>query len=85
MSWNAATILKSIKNGTQHRKSNGYLTWNTETMQMSLNTSGVSGLGYFLTIRMWAAPHTMMFQDFVQLKPGEIQTCERIILRKLLA
>lgn len=77
MSWNAAQILKSIKNGTNHSKYTKYFIWKTPDgaeVWLAEDTA-------FMTVEK---DNKKLFADNIKLKAGEMQTIERIILRHLL-
>jgi len=77
MSWNAAQILQSVKNGTHHSKYGKYFIWHTsEGAEVWLSEDTA-----WLTVEK---ENKKLFADNIKLKAGEMQTIERIILRKLL-
>ena len=82
MSWNAVQILRSIKNSVWVRYDGQYFRWQTaEGREVSLKRVSYTDIDRFVVVREGAI---VVFSDYVNVKEGEVETIERIVLKKLL-
>ena len=81
MSWNACQILASIKNGTNLSFSGQFFRWTTANGTKVVLKESCEQWGHWCDVR---GPG-VAFNDFVQLKEGDIATVKRIFLKKALS